>query len=41
MDLSSITGKDFEFLLIPGDIEIDAEDFDHLMTPDSMPWLKF
>jgi hypothetical protein len=34
------TGKDFEFLITPGDIEIKSEDFDNLMTPDSMPWTK-
>ena len=34
------TGKDFEFLITPGDIEIKTEDFDNLMTPDSMPWTK-
>ncbi len=34
------TGKDFEFLITPGDIEIKSEDFDDLMTPDSMPWTK-
>lgn len=34
------TGKDFEFLITPGDIEIKSEDFDNLMTPDSIPWTK-
>jgi len=33
-------GKDFEFLITPGDIEINPDDFDNLMTPDSMPWTK-
>jgi hypothetical protein len=34
------TGKDFEFLITPGDIEIKLDDFDNLMTPDSIPWSK-
>lgn len=34
------TGKDFEFLITPGDIEIQPNDFDNLMTPDSIPWTK-
>jgi hypothetical protein len=34
------TGKDFEFLIKPEDIEIKPEDFDNLMTPDSIPWTK-
>jgi hypothetical protein len=34
------TGKDFEFLITPGDIEIKPEDFDNMMTPDSIPWTK-
>ena len=34
------TGKDFEFLITPGDIEIKSEDFDNLMTPDSISWTK-
>jgi hypothetical protein len=34
------TGKDFEFLITPGDIKIKPEDFDNLMTPDSIPWIK-
>jgi len=36
-----MTGKDFEFLLTaPGDIEIKNEDFDRIMTPDSMDCKK-
>jgi len=34
------TGKDFEFLITPGDLEIKPEDFDNLMTPDSISWEK-
>jgi hypothetical protein len=34
------TGKDFEFLITPGDLAIKPDDFDNLMTPDSMPWTK-
>jgi hypothetical protein len=34
------TGKDFEFLITPGDLEIKPDDFDNLMTPDSIPWTK-
>ncbi|HEX6430300.1 MAG TPA: hypothetical protein VF008_21560 [Niastella sp.] len=34
------TGKDFEFLITPGDLEINPDDFDNLMTPDSIPWTK-
>jgi len=34
------TGKDFEFLITPGDIKIKPEDFDNLMTPDSIAWTK-
>lgn len=34
------TGKDFKFLITPGDIKIKREDFDNLMTPDSIPWTK-
>ena len=33
-------GKDFEFLITPGDIDVKQEDFDNLMTPDSLPWTK-
>jgi hypothetical protein len=40
MRSTHMTGKDFEFLITPGDIEIKPEDFDHLMTPDSLPWTK-
>ncbi|OQP61943.1 hypothetical protein A3860_30070 [Niastella vici] len=35
-----MTGKDFEFLITPGDLEIKREDFDNLMTPDSLTWTK-
>ena len=35
-----MTGKDFEFLITPADLEIKPEDFDPLMTPDSIPWTK-
>ena len=35
-----LTGKDFEFLIVPADIEIKAEDFDRLMTPDTISWIK-
>lgn len=37
---TELTGKDFEFLITPGDIMIKAEDFDQVMTPDSMEWKK-
>ena len=37
---SEMTGKDFEFLLTPSDIEISNEDFDRIMTPESMRWVK-
>ncbi len=40
MYTTHMTGKDFEFLITPGDLEIKAEDFDSLMTPDSLPWTK-
>jgi len=40
MDNSNLTGKDFEFLITPNDIEIKNEDFDSLMTPDSIAWEK-
>ena len=33
-------GKDFLFLITPADIKIKPEDFDNLMTPDTMPWTK-
>ncbi len=37
-----MTGKDFEFLLTSSaDIDIRIEDFDRIMTPDSMDWEKF
>jgi len=35
-----MTGKDFEFLITPGDLEIKRDDFDNLMTPDSLQWTK-
>jgi len=40
MKSTHMTGKDFEFLITPGDLEIKREDFDNLMTPDSLPWTK-
>jgi hypothetical protein len=40
MQLSYFTGKDFEFLITPGKIDIKPEDFDRLMTPVSIPWTK-
>ena len=40
MEASKLTGKDFEFLIMPGDIETKAENFDDLMTPDSIKWTK-
>lgn len=40
MKSTHMTGKDFEFLITPGDLEIKQEDFDTLMTPDSLPWTK-
>jgi hypothetical protein len=40
MYTTHMTGKDFEFLITPGDLEIKPEDFDPLMTPDSIPWTK-
>jgi hypothetical protein len=40
MRSTHMTGKDFEFLITPGDLEIKPEDFDSLMTPDSMSWTK-
>ena len=40
MYTTHMTGKDFEFLITPGDLEIKPEDFDSLMTPDSIPWTK-
>jgi len=39
-DLYNLTGKDFEFLITPSDIEIKTEDFDRIMTPDSIEWNK-
>jgi hypothetical protein len=40
MDKTEFMGKDFEFLITPGDIEIKPEDFDALMTPDYTSWEK-
>jgi len=40
MKSTHMTGKDFEFLITPGDLEIKREDFDNLMTPDSLQWTK-
>lgn len=40
MRSTHMTGKDFEFLITPGNLEIKPEDFDVLMTPDSLPWTK-
>lgn len=39
VDKSQWTGKDFEFL-ITGDIDIPAEDYDNIMTPNSFDWTK-
>lgn len=39
-DLTTLTGKGFEFLITPGDLDIPAADFDGLMTPDSFRWTK-
>lgn len=38
-DKSKLRGKDFEFL-ITGDIEIPADEFDAIMTPNSFAWTK-
>lgn len=40
MDTSKLRGKDFEFLIIPVDIEVKPEDFDNVMTPNSIKWEK-
>jgi hypothetical protein len=40
VDLSALTGKDFEFLITPGDLAIPAADVDNLLTPDSFGWTK-
>ena len=37
---TELLGKDFEFLITPGNIEIKPEDFDGLMTPDYTSWKK-
>jgi hypothetical protein len=39
-ELINLSGKDFEFLITPSDIEIKTEDFDRIMTPDSLAWNK-
>lgn len=39
VDRSNWTGEDFEFL-ITGDIQISNEEFDQIMTPNSMDWNK-
>ena len=33
IDISKLTGSDFEFLITPGGIEIKAEDFDNYHDP--------
>lgn len=38
-DRSSWTGKDFEFL-ITGDINIPADNYDQIMTPNTFVWSK-
>ncbi|MEL1242846.1 hypothetical protein AAEO56_01120 [Flavobacterium sp. DGU11] len=38
-DKSRWLGKDFEFL-IRGDIELTAENYDDIMTPNTMAWQK-
>jgi hypothetical protein len=40
MARTEFRGKDFEFVITPGDIEIKPEDFDGLMTPDHTSWQK-
>lgn len=40
MARTELRGKDFEFLITPGDIDILPEDFDGLMTPDYTSWQK-
>ena len=40
MNFSEMTGKDFEVLITPDELDIKADDFDHIMTPDSMAWTK-
>ena len=39
VDKSNWTGKDFEFLII-GDIDIPADTYDSIMTPNSFEWIK-
>jgi hypothetical protein len=39
VDISNWKGKDFEFL-ITGDINIKNEEFDDIMTPNSLEWIK-
>lgn len=40
LDIKNLTGNDFEFLITPGDVEIRKEDFDAIMTPDSLHWTR-
>lgn len=35
-----LNAGEFEFLITPGDIEISAEDFDNIITPDLLKWTK-
>jgi hypothetical protein len=39
VDKSQWTGKDFEFI-ITGDMDISADNYDNLMTPNSFEWTK-
>ncbi|MES2213029.1 MAG: hypothetical protein V4490_07850 [Pseudomonadota bacterium] len=39
-NMSGWKGRDFEFLIV-GDIQISNEEFDEIMTPNSMHWSKF
>lgn len=39
VDRTLWTGKDFEFL-ITGDIDVPAETYDSIMTPNSFEWTK-
>jgi hypothetical protein len=39
VDRSNWTGKDFEFL-ITGNIDIKNEEFDNIMTPTLLEWIK-
>lgn len=40
MSATHFTGKDFAFLITAPELTIPPEDFDRLMTPDSIPWTK-